>query len=176
MSEFHRGDVYYVYSNYSETGSEQWSGRPAAVVSADILNRFSPCVMVAYLTTNPKSNTATHVIVNATGRPSTAICEQITCVDKSRLSDFCGSLSKKELSAMDEALRIALGLRHTGAPKAEPEELPFPEEPEPVAEGAALKEISDLRMDLARAEASLETYRALCDNLLDRLGCVCASA
>ena len=47
----------------------------------------------------------------------------------------------------------------------------------PVAEAAALREIADLRFDLARAEASLETYRSLCRDLLDRLsGTVCASA
>ena len=174
MPEFHRGDVYYVYPNYSETGSEQWSGRPAVIVSADILNRFSPCVMVAYLTTKPKSNTATHVIVSATGRASTAICEQITSVDKSLLSDFCGSLSEKELSNMDEAVRIALGLRHTEANDV-PVEVEYETHTMPAPSVQEWE--TELRMDLARAEASLETYRSLCRDLLDRLsGTVCASA
>ena len=173
MSEFHRGDVYYVYPSYAETGSEMWSGRPAVVVSSDALNRHSNCVMVVYLTTRPKSDYPTHVVINATGRPSTAICEQITSVDKSRMNDCCGKCTKKEMYQIDEALRISIGL-------------PRPEENEEAAEAEydthtmpapSVQECeTELRLDLARAEAALDTYRSLCDNLLDRLGCVCASA
>ena len=183
MPDFSRGEVYYVYPSYAEVGSEQWSGRPAVVVSADVINRHSQCVEVVYLTTRPKSDYPTHVLINATGRPSTAICEQITSVDKSRLNDCYGRCTPKEMSQLDEALRVSLGLPRL-------EEMTEAEEENassgPLREGAprsgggecdpGIFAETELRLDLARAEAALDAYRSLCDNLLDRLGCVCASA
>lgn len=51
MPDYKRGEIYYVAPNYSETGSEIWSGRPAVIVSNDDLNRNRNCVEVVYLTT-----------------------------------------------------------------------------------------------------------------------------
>lgn len=180
MPDFARGEVYYVYPNYAETGSEQWSGRPAVIVSADVINRHSACVEVVYLTTRPKTDYPTHVLVNATGRQSTAICEQITSVDKSRLNDCYGKCTPKEMSAIDDALRISLGIPVRSACEADSIDA--------VSAGLnALRKNSvplklpdsenDLRLELARAEASLATYKSLCSDLLDRLSAtVCASA
>ena len=111
MPEYQRGQIYYVNPSYAETGSEQWAGRPAVIVSNDHNNRHSQTVEVCYLTTKPKADLPTHVIVHATGRMSTVLCEQIATVDKVRLEDgkmFCNS---KEMAQIDEALRISLGLR-----------------------------------------------------------------
>lgn len=173
MPEISRGEVYYVYPSYAETGSEQWSGRPAVVVSADVLNRHSQCVEVVYLTTRPKKDYETHVVINATGRPSIAICEQITSVDKSRLNDCYGKCTPKEMSQIDEALRFSIGLS-CPEENVEPEE--FECETHAISAPSVQEYEADLRLDLARAEAALDAYRSLCDNLLDRLSCVSASA
>ena len=172
MPEISRGEVYYVYPSYAEVGSEQWSGRPAVVVSADVLNRHSQCVEVVYLTTKPKTDYPTHVLINATGRPSTVICEQITTVDKSRLNDCCGKCAPKEMSQIDEALRVSLGLscaeENDGAAE-------FECDIHTMAAPSVKECYTELRLDLARAEASLEAYKSLCSDLLDRLICVGAS-
>lgn len=166
MPDISRGEVYYVYPNYAETGSEQWSGRPAVVVSADVINRHSQCVEVVYLTTKPKTDYATHVLTNATGRLSTVICEQITSVDKSRLNDCCGRCSAKELAQIDEALRFSLGL-NCPEENDEPEEAKSDTFQTPAA--PAQEDDADLLLELARAEASLEAYKSLCSDLMDRL-------
>lgn len=85
--EINRGDVFYV--NRSETiGSEQRSGRPAIIVSNPECNEHSPVVEVVYLTCQYKKPMPTHVRIESIGRRSTALCEQITSVDVSRLGDY----------------------------------------------------------------------------------------
>lgn len=104
-----RGNIYYVESA-PVTGCEQKAGRPAIIVSNNIGNRHSPVVEVVFLTTKTKTNLPTHVMIQSTERPSTAICEQISPVSVSRLSRFYGRCSYDEMKKIDEALCISLAL------------------------------------------------------------------
>lgn len=104
-----RGDIYYVDA-IGSVGSEQRGGRPAIIVSNDKCNPHSPVVEVVYLTTAPKNTLPTHVTVRSAPRVSTALCEQVHSVDTQRLGDYCGSCTPQELSAVDMALLISLGL------------------------------------------------------------------
>lgn len=108
---YSRGDIYYV-EKFSSYGSEQQPGRPAIIVSNDRNNNCSNTVEVVYLTTRDKPNLPTHVTVNGTGTPSTALCEQIHTVDMQRLMSFCGTCSKQEMQAIDASLAISLGLNY----------------------------------------------------------------
>lgn len=121
-----RGSVYYVVPSeaHPSVGHEQRSGRPAIIVSADVNNARSDLVEVVYLTTKKKRPRATHVPIMATGLASTALCEQISTVDKSRITNYCGQCTREELSAVDAALMISLGLS----------EFPMDDAPRPVAE------------------------------------------
>ena len=94
-----RGDIFYV--NPSETvGSEQRSGRPAIIVSNPLCNEHSPVVEVVYLTCQYKKPMPTHVRIESAGKHSTALCEQISSVDVSRLGDFKGHLTDREMAAL----------------------------------------------------------------------------
>lgn len=108
-AEIRRGDIFYITDGYS-VGSEQWSGRPAIIVSNDLNNRHSDTVEVVYLTTSRKKNLPTHVTVKGTGRRSTALCEQITTVSVSRLGGYMGAASSKELADLEKAILISLDL------------------------------------------------------------------
>lgn len=118
--EINRGDVFYV--NRSETiGSEQRSGRPAIIVSNPECNEHSPAVEVVYLTCQYKKPMPTHVRIESIGRRSTALCEQITSVDVSRLGDYKGHLTEKEMEQVDVALMQSLGIHPlTQQAKVEP--------------------------------------------------------
>lgn len=118
--EINRGDVFYV--NRSETiGSEQRSGRPAIIVSNPECNEHSPVVEVVYLTCQYKKPMPTHVRIESIGRRSTALCEQITSVDVSRLGDYKGHLTEKEMEQVDVALMQSLGIHPlTQQAKVEP--------------------------------------------------------
>ena len=74
-SKLRRGDIFYVEKSYA-TGSEQYAGRPAIIVSNDKCNETSDVIEVVYLTTQPKNDLPTHVTVHSTGKASTAICQQ----------------------------------------------------------------------------------------------------
>lgn len=109
-----RGKMFYIYRNTedpeTETGSEQRCGRPAIIVSNDIGNHESSVVEVVYITTKPKADLPTHVIINSSRYESIALCEQITTVDKSHIGDYAGTLSADEMAAVDKALAISLGI------------------------------------------------------------------
>lgn len=180
MSDFSRGDIYYVNPNYSEVGHEMWSGRPAIIVSSDDQNRRLSVVEVVYLTTRPKENLPTHVIVHATGRMSTAICEQITTVDKVRMKDGECRCTPKEMAMIDEALRSSLSLPSADRDADSLDVLSaglqaLRKNPTPVS-AAPKDDTLSLRMELARTEAALATYKSLCSDLLDRLASVSVSA
>lgn len=107
--EIMRGDIFYV--NRSETvGSEQRSGRPAIIVSNPVCNEHSPVVEVVYLTCQYKKPMPTHVRIESVGRRSTALCEQITSVEVTRLGDYKGHLTDEETEQVDLALMQSLGI------------------------------------------------------------------
>ena len=146
MPDYKRGEIYYVSPSYAETGSEIWSGRPAVIVSNDELNRCRNCVEVVYLTTRPKQDSPSHVILHATGRQSTAMCEQISTVDKVRMTysgDTPCACTKKELSEIDAALLYSLSL-----------DAPAP--------------VTTLDLDKTRLLAERDIYKRMYEDLLER--------
>lgn len=107
---FYRGEIYYVYPSVCGTGSEIRSGRPGIIVSNDTSNRCSPYVEIAYLTTREKKPLPTHAHVESSGASATALCEQVSTVDKSRLGNYMGSLTKLEMRDVNDAILVSLGL------------------------------------------------------------------
>ena len=76
---FKRGEIYYVESGFSTTVSEQRPGRPAVIVSNDKNNAHSTTVEVVYLTTQPKADLPTHVLIRSLSRESTATAGRLCC-------------------------------------------------------------------------------------------------
>ncbi len=109
MQEIRRGDIYYIDKQCSY-GSEQFSGRPAIVVSNELCNKHSDVIEVVYLTTQPKNNMPTHIHIKSAPRDSIALCEQITSVFIDRIGDYVGTCTEIEMEEIDAALRVSLGL------------------------------------------------------------------
>lgn len=111
-NEFRRGDIFYVSPNPQarETGCEQWANnRPAIIISNNTGNHYSRVVEIVYLTTKQKKNLPTHVPVKCE-RMSTALCETIYTIDKSRLGAYVRTLSDSEMQMIDNALLVSIGL------------------------------------------------------------------
>lgn len=109
MGEIRRGEVYYINRNCEEVGCEQYSGRPAIIVSNNLNNKNSGTVEVVYLTTRPKKDLPTHVHIPAfMGVPmdSTALCEQITTVSTSRLGKIICILPEGVMEKIDQAMMV----------------------------------------------------------------------
>lgn len=109
MTEYYRGDIFYITPFYTVTGSEQRAGRSGVIVSNDANNKYSPNVEIVFLTSQEKKPLPTHVPVMCRV-PSTALCENIQTVSKERLSTFIKSCTTKELKNIDNALRVSLGI------------------------------------------------------------------
>ena len=155
-----RGDIYYVDA-IDSVGSEQRGGRPAIVVSNDKCNQHSPVVEVVYLTTSPKTPLPTHVTVRSAPRVSTALCEQVHSVDTKRFGSYCGCCTQQELSAVDMALLISLGLDLMGGGCSNPAPA------EPVTEVGEEQPVE--APELIAARAQLDLLRQMYDSLLHRV-------
>lgn len=105
---FERGEIYTIRMDRG-VGSEEGAFRPGVIVSSDVGNKTSPCVIVAYLTTQYRSQS--HVIETmATGRQSRILTDQLCTVSKTRLGKLLGELSSYELRKLDDALETVLDL------------------------------------------------------------------
>ena len=148
-----RGQIWYIDNEREATGSEMGGTRPGIIVSNDANNKFSRTVEVVFLTTAHKKDIPTHVTIRSSGRISTALAEQVTTVDVSRVRDLCGTLTRQELQALDAAILISLGL---SAPKTETTPEP---KPEPKTDPS----------QLIRLETERDLYRQLYTELLAKV-------
>lgn len=157
--DIRRGEIYYIDRSQrdAETGVEQWSGRPAIIVSNNANNAHSDLVEVVYLTTKPKKSLPTHADIHSAKLQSTALCEQITTVDKSRVGDYVGVLSQRELEALDAALLVSIGIQT----EDRAEKLDGDNESE-IMHGMEQETISVIK-------AERDLYRNLYEKLLDKL-------
>lgn len=145
-----RGEIYYIRRFGETVGSEQQAGRPAIIVSNDINNRHSAVVEACYLTTAPKTELPTHALISATGRPSVALCEQVTNISIDRIGDRIACVQPGEMAAVEAALRVSLGLS----------------DPQPEADADVS---GDTAVEIVRLKAQLDALRGMYDALLDKL-------
>lgn len=113
-----RGDMYYILCEKTE-GSEQKGKRPAVVVSNDTGNAYAPIIEVVFLTTNTKRWLPTHVEIKSSSARSKALCEQVTTVDKKRVSDYVGKVTKREMEEIEKAIKISLAIEEREEEKME---------------------------------------------------------
>ena len=109
MREIKRGQIYLADLN-PVMGSEQGGVRPVVVIQNDVGNRFSPTIIVAAITAQIKKNIPTHAPLKSIGLPkeSIALLEQIRTIDKCRLIEYVGEVSKPEMNGIVEALRKSI--------------------------------------------------------------------
>jgi mRNA interferase MazF len=80
------------------------------IVSNNSCNAFGARVVVLPLTSNVDSLYPGEALVTVKGKPSRALGDQIRSLDKTRLRSKIETLSQDELAAVEEAVRITLGL------------------------------------------------------------------
>lgn len=109
-----RGELYYADLGKG-VGSEQNGYRPVVIIQNDVGNKYSPTTIVAAISTQikTKAKLPTHCNLlpgNGLVQPSMVMLEQIRTLDKTRLVQYIGKLSEKEIQNLNRALAISIGL------------------------------------------------------------------
>ena len=80
-------------------------------MSNDVINERSSVVQIVYLTSNKRRYAnVTHVPVCANHQENIAVCNQVTNVDTSRLTNHLGRITQNELQEIQNGISFALGL------------------------------------------------------------------
>lgn len=104
-----RGEVYWVNLDPTQ-GSEIRKRRPCVLVGATPINQARRTVVIVPLSTSAKPNPPITISIQCLDQSVVAVCDQIRAVDKSRLLEAGGRLSKKDLESLEEGLRQVLVL------------------------------------------------------------------
>ncbi len=104
-----RGEVWWVEFDPS-VGSEIRKKRPAVIVSNNAANRNLARVVVIPLTSNTERQYPGEAVVMVDGQSSKAMADQIMAADKSRLKSQLGELSKADMLAVEDAIKVHLAL------------------------------------------------------------------
>lgn len=110
-----RGDIFYADLS-PVVGSEQGGIRPVIIIQNDIGNKYSPTVIVAAITSQiNKAKLPTHVEISSEdyglNKDSVVLLEQIRTLDKRRLKEKIGHMTDIDMSKVDDALLISVGLQ-----------------------------------------------------------------
>ena len=113
-----RGDIYYADLS-PVVGSEQGGVRPVLIIQNDIGNKFSPTVIIAAVTSQrERDRLPTHRNLDSKdcglSAGSVVLLEQVRTIDKKRLKEKVGAASIEEMTEIDHALEISVGLKASG--------------------------------------------------------------
>lgn len=110
---YKRGDI--VQARFDPTeGSEQSGVRPALVLSPQTINKPSPVLVLAPLTTKNTDRIFPFEALIEAGdgvpRQSKVLLIQLRGMSKSRVLSYLGTIAPETLDQVDAALKIAVGL------------------------------------------------------------------
>ena len=114
-----RGDIYYADLS-PVVGSEQGGLRPVLIVQKDVCKKIITTFIASSITRNSitsqrfKTELPTHIQVDAQdcglSKDSIVLLEQVRTLDKQRLKERMGNLGERDMSRVNRALSVSLGI------------------------------------------------------------------
>ncbi len=112
-----RGEIYWANLN-PRSGSEQFGKRPVIIISHDVFNenmKWHSIIVVPVSTSDKQARRGPTAIVLAKGtaglkESSVALCHQVTTLDRSKLNERIGMISKEILFEVEAGLKAALSI------------------------------------------------------------------
>lgn len=104
-----RGEVWWIDLEPTR-GSEIKKTRPGVILTVDALNKARRTVVVVPLSSSAQPRPPIVVATPSASGHSVAVCDQVRAVDKERLVEKIGELSKSDLMAMSSGIKQILGL------------------------------------------------------------------
>ena len=104
-----RAEVWWV-SFEPSVGGEIRKKRPAVIISNDAANRYLNRVQVVPMTSRTDRVYPSEALVRVNRRQSKAMADQLTTVSKRRLMNRMGKLSAPDMSKVEHAVMLQLGL------------------------------------------------------------------
>lgn len=106
-----RGEIYYVMPKTTEenAGTLNSGGRPAIIISNDMINQVSGYVSIIYMS-RAKSHTKTlptDVTITSSSEESIALCHEIHTVPKHRIGRFINQATENEMKNIEKAIAMA---------------------------------------------------------------------
>lgn len=111
-----RGDIYYALLD-PVIGYEQGGTRPVLILQNNIGNKHSKTVIVAAVTSKPKTVLPVHAPMPSSAgmeEGSIVLLEQLRTIDKTRLRSKVGHIGSPQMKVIDSALATSLGLKGFG--------------------------------------------------------------
>lgn len=107
-----RGTIVFV-KNENSSGHVMSGTHPAVIIQNDVGNKFSPTVIVCYLTSQLKRlDLKTHVLLQHYDNLKTSVvqAEQIVTINKSDILSVATMLRPEDMARVDNAVRVSVGL------------------------------------------------------------------
>ena len=106
-----RGDIFYV-DLPNQNGSEQSGVRRVVIIQNNLGNKYGRTLIVAPITSQDKKDLPVHseIYNNSLEKDSTILLEQVTTIDKNKVKEFVGHLTRNELKKLNIALARSVGL------------------------------------------------------------------
>ncbi len=104
-----RGEVWWINFDPS-IGGEIQKERPAVIISNNASNRNLNRVQVVPITSNVSRLYPSEALVTVQGHQGKAMADQMTTVSKQRMRKKAGEITAEEMTAVELAVRVQLGL------------------------------------------------------------------